>query len=348
MIIIERLSRLFILSLLVCVSLFAVADDLPRVNKSGTAIVNNTNEDFTLTLFYDNKEPETINLPVGEKRDIDPDCYRIVYNSNTTRNSWNRPKRKAASEPQSTEAEHKSQVENAEPAQTENAVNEQQVSQDNTSAKELKQPYKPEEIIEEDYDFQHKGWQKRTTILNDFMEYLETHSYYSLTSIDDERTKVESCIEELTYGVANPKQYASALQESIATMTHNLDKYRGDKDTLVGKFLDSYNNNASDKMFLRDSINSLLEKRLAQREENLNILKNGLASWEQDQPKHNWPLIGLIAGIAAICSGLVFWFLKARKRKPARRSKAYSSSGASTANPSKGNDIVVRRKTHQS
>lgn len=346
MIIIKRLSRLFILSLLVCVSLYAIAaDDLPKVNKSGTAIVNNTKEDFTLTLFYDNKGPETVNLPVGITRDIDPDCYRIVFKNNFTQGDWKRPKIEKATESHTTAAEHKSPVENTEPAQTENAVNDQQVSQDISSAKESKRPYKPEEIIEEDYDFQHKGWQKRSTILNDFMEYLETHSYYSRTSIDDERTKVETCIEELAYGVANPKQYAKALQESIATMTHNLDKYRGDKGTLVGKFLDSYNNNASDKMFLRDSINSLIEKRLAQREENLNLLKNGLSEWEQDQPKHNWPLIGLIAAIAAICSGLIFWFLKARKRNPARRSKPYSSSVASASYPSKGNDIVVRRKT---
>ena len=347
MINIKRSSRLYILAFLMCVCQFASADDGLRINTNGnqaTSVVNESAFDFTLTLYYDSRGKETINLPARASCIIDMDCNRISYKSNISQGNWNRPKHVETSAPPTTEAEHKSQTEIAEPAQNEAAVNEQRESQDKSSVKELKQPYKSEEIIEEDYDFKHKGWQKRATILKDFMEYVEGHSFYSSDSIDDERVNVESCVEELNLGVVNPKQYATVLQESVEAMTRNLEKFKGKKDTLIGEFLDSYTNNASDKVFLKDSINAILEKRIAQREANLDFLKNGLAEWEQSQPKHNWPLIGLIAGIAILGIGLAFWFSKMIKRnktnRKSERSNYYSPTTARSAD-----NIVVRRKT---
>lgn len=341
---IMRLTRFMCLALVMCIGLTAFAQD-PEVIKSGnqaTAVVNNTEFDFTLTLRFDgNKQSQKVNLPKGQRCEIKEDCYQINYNGKSGNHLWGRQKRQdSAKDPSAITATNIEQqvkeTDQVEPVgkEQEKIVNNQQKESSNPSNKVI-------EIIPNDNeDFKQKGWQKKSTILTHFKEYLEGHSYYGSSRIEDERSLLESYLDELAQGVADTAQ----IHQSIAAMTENYDRFNGKKDKLIGDFLDQYNNNSSDKIELRDTISKLIDERLEQRSEILNSLKTGLAEWEAQQPKHNWPLIGLIAGMVALGAGLVIWLaVKVKRKGPNRKSEPSNYLRASAGhNP---NDIVVRRKT---
>lgn len=345
---IMRLSRFMCLALVMCVGLKAIAQE-PIVIKSGnqaTSVVNNTEYDFTLSLHFDgNKPSKNVKLPKGSSYNIEADCYEISYpGSIGTVTLYSRNKRHESTNESSnvTTAEKERQAEDynqADPAEKEEERSAKNQLEDASILKN-----KVEEIIPDDDDFKQKGWQKKNTILNDFKVYLEGHSYYGSSNIEEERSIVESSLEELSQGVTNPKQYASQLHESIDAMTKNYDRFVEKKDELIGEFLDQYNNNSADKNYLHDTISKLLDEKLEQRLENLNVLKTGLTEWEEQQPKHNWPMIGLIAGIAALGAGLALWFAKMAKRNRSTRNSNLNTYYSTSAGRG-SNDIVVRRKT---
>lgn len=355
---ISRFFRLMCLALVMCMGLIALATNEnqppPKVIINGnqaTRVENNTEYDLRLSLYYDSGKRETVDLPSGRSRDIESDCYKITYNGSISSggDAWSRPVKKEvpASEPPATTAEEKAPVEIKDNGTTENTAKEQSKHEAASKAKE-QLPAVIREIIVEDDNFSYKGWQDRASILKGFDDYLEGHSYYALSNIEEERFKVDSSIEELSVGVANPKQYASQLYESIDAMTNNLERFREGKEKLVGEYLNQFNNNKQDKQYLTDEITRRLNERLDMHEENLERLTSALDEWETKQPRHNWPLIGLITALAAIGLGLVYWFVKAiRKNKLNRRPKVSASVSVSNrvSHTGNGNDIVVRRKT---
>ena len=89
-----RLTRFMCLALVMCIGLTAFAQD-PEVIKSGnqaTAVVNNTEFDFTLTLRFDgNKQSQKVNLPKGQRCEIKEDCYQINYNGKSGNHLWYLP-----------------------------------------------------------------------------------------------------------------------------------------------------------------------------------------------------------------------------------------------------------------
>lgn len=341
---IMRLTRFMCLALVMCIGLTAFAQD-PEVIKSGsqaTAVVNNTEFDFTLTLRFDgNKQPQKVNLPKGRRCEIEEDCYQINYNGKSGNHLWGRQKRHdSAKDPSAITANNIEQqvkeTDQAEPIgkEQEKIVNNQQKESSNPNNKVI-------EIIPDDNeDFKQKGWQKKSTIMTHFKDYLEGHSYYGSSCIGEERSLLESYLDELAQGVADTAQ----IHRSIAAMTENYDHFNSRKDKLIGDFLDQYNNNSADKNELRNTISKLIDERLEQRSEILDSLKTGLAEWEEQQPKYNWPMIGLIFGIAALGAGLVFWFLKKTKSNRSKRKSNVSAYRGTTAGRG-SNDIVVRRKT---
>lgn len=338
-----RLTRFMCLTLVMCIGLTVSAQEPDiKVNKSGeqaTSVKNNKNHNVTIYLHYDNNKPQrSVKLASGESCDIEADCYKIIgdgkqlYSRNKRNESANEPSLNIIAEEVHT-AEESKQAPSTETGQGKGDTDQQK---ENT-----KPDNKVIEIIPDDNeDFKQKGWQKKSTILTHFKEYLEGHSYYGSSRIEDERSLLESYLDELAQGVADTAQ----IHQSIAAMTENYDRFNGKKDKLIGDFLDQYNNNSSDKIELRDTISKLIDERLEQRSEILNSLKTGLTEWEAQQPKHNWPLIGLIAGIVALGAGLVMWLsVKTKRKSPNRKSEPSNYLRASAGhNP---NDIVVRRKT---
>ncbi len=338
-----RLTRFMCLTLVMCIGLTVSAQEPDiKVNKSGeqaTSVKNNKNHNVTISLHYDNNKPQrSVKLASGESCDIEADCYKIIgdgeqlYYRSKRNESANEPSLNIIAEEEHT-AEESKQAPSTETGQGKGDIDKQKENSDPGN--------KVIEIIPDDNeDFKQKGWQKKSTILTHFRDYLEGHSYYSSSRIGEERSLLESYLDELAQGIADTAQ----IHRSIAAMIENYDRFNNRKDKLIGDFLDQYNNNSTDKNELRNTISKLIDERLEQRSEILDSLKTGLAEWEAQQPKHNWPLIGLIAGIVALGAGLVMWLAVKSKRKSLNRKSETNNSLRASAghNP---NDIVIRRKT---
>ena len=142
---IMRLTRFMCLALVMCIGLTAFAQD-PEVIKSGnqaTAVVNNTEFDFTLTLRFDgNKQSQKVNLPKGQRCEIKEDCYQINYNGKSGNHLWGRQKRQdSAKDPSAITATNIEQqvkeTDQAEPVgkEQEKIVNNQQKESSNPSKK---------------------------------------------------------------------------------------------------------------------------------------------------------------------------------------------------------------------
>lgn len=350
MIIIKRLSRILCVAFMMSVGLSVSGQQAaPSVKTSGNQAVlveNNTEDDLTITLFRDEKKPQSFILSSGESRKIDPDCYRIKYGgSQGNGEAWSRAIKKVAPASEATVItnEEKAPANTRDNSPAEPAVKEMNERPENPKVEESAPPVIDEIIIEDD-DFSYKGWQNRATILKGFEEYLEGHNYYGTSFIESERDKVESSIEELNHGVSDPKQYASQLHESIDAMTKNLDRFTQGKNQLIGDYLNQFNNNKTDKQILREEFTKRLDERLTMHEENLNRLSSVLAEWEANQPKHNWPLIGLLSGIAVLLLGLISWFVRRKKNSDQLLMPTVAYQGRSPRQPA-DREIVVRRKT---
>ena len=341
---IKRLSRFFCLIIMVCVGLTVSAkkQPAPYVEKNGnqaTLVRNNTDYDLKLTLYYEGRGPITVDFPSGISREIEQDCYKIGYAGSIGNNiAWSRRIDQEAKEV------HQAKDDVSPNDKQSDELSSYNVEKSKSTDADVKdKPQKVEssiEIIPE--DIMH-GWSKKTTILNDFEDLLASSNYYSLGNIQKEKEDIDRYIEDLNSGV--DKSYVEALCSDTVTMLNNLEGNRNNAEAFVAKFLDRYPKNSNrEKTELKKSMLEILDNRLNEHEENLNRLQEAIQVWEMNQPKYNWRLIGLIAGIAAICAGLLMWFLNAmRKNKSKRISR--TNKYYSPANVTGSNDIVVRRKT---
>ena len=191
---IMRLLRFLCLALVMCVGLAAFAQK-PTVIKSGnqaTSVVNDTENDLTITLRFDGNRPaKSVRLPRGGSCNVEADCNQISYHSSESGGLlYSRSKRnEPANEPSTTPIAEKEEQEKV-PDQAEPAVREPENSDNNQPEQKSNLNSKVIEIIpaEED-DFKQRGWQKKNTILNEFKVYLEGHSYYGSSHIEEERSR---------------------------------------------------------------------------------------------------------------------------------------------------------------
>lgn len=341
---IMRLSRFMCLALVMCVGLMAFAQEpKPTVIKSGgqaTSVVNNTDYDFTLTLRFDgNKLPQKVDLSKGEKCDIETDCYQITYNGISKNHLWGRQKRNVSDSESSATivAEKEHQAEEVKPETKPS----QEVKPETKPNDEVK-PIPEQKPVIVDIPVDIVGWRKKTVIIQDFKKFLDTTGYYSPEQIELESESIDQFIDELQRGA--DRQYVESASPDTIVMASNLDNNSKNVDSLITRFLNRYSNR--DKEDLRKEMTDILNERLENHKNNLYKLKEAVAEWEQNQPKHNWPLISLIVGIVAILAGLISWFIGRKKKSdslymptPAHQAGRQQRSRASDK------EIVVRRKT---
>jgi len=346
--IINRLSRFICLALMMLVGLIALAEvqpkpDLKTDGNQATRVENNTGEEVTVILYYDNGRYEKVNLLSGESHRVAADCNRIKYSGRIgIATLWERAK-KQKPEPVVTSARdvvppvEENMAETPLPA----AGASKQASSDPV-IKDKPSIVKPSiEIIPEDVTH---GWTKKSTILIDFENLLAESNYYSLANIQQEKEDVDRYIDDLNGGDV-AKSYVEALCADTVMMLQNLEGNRNNLEEFVNKFLSRYPKNSNrEKTELSEKMLEILKSRLNEREENLSRLQQAIQLWKNNQPKFNRSLIGLIAGIALLVAGLLFWFLSAMRRNRNKRGSSANRYYSPTINEA-ANNIVVRRKT---
>jgi len=300
------------------------------VQEDGNAVrvTNDRNEKIQIQVHFNNGGTNHIYLDKDESTAItDCDWMRLINNDGTTgRKFWIKAQQPAPTTVDKVEPEPKPKPEpKPEPKPVEPMPE-----------KETK-PEQKRDIVDVPVEF--VGWRNKADIIRDFKIFLNSTGYYSPDQIELETEGIDQFIDELQRGA--DRHYVDKACPDTVIMSSNLNGNRQNIDNLITQFLNHYSN--KDKNDLREEMTAILNKRLDDRENNLNRLKQAVAEWEQNQSGNNWPLIGLIAGALAIGTCLLLWFLKARKSNPERK-KNYRDA-ESRPRQSSGKDIVVRRKT---
>lgn len=185
-------------------------------------------------------------------------------------------------------------------------------------------------------------------IITGFNNYLESIPYLSNSAISEEKTQIENHINNLR----NWKDKDAYISE------HHLNKYvNANNDTLtmfkknITSMITDYMGLFGNKVIMNkkeciDSIQAILENRLAQRELNtkrlsdeMNVMPNSIAF---DRKIIDWKLLGVSISLASLLVILLYvWFRKANnKNKITSLSKNSSNNTIDSSSA-----IVVRRKT---
>ena len=338
---IMRFSRFMCLALVVCVGLTAFAQEpKPTVIKSGgqpTSVENNTEYDVTLYLHYDNNKPyKSVKLRHGESCNIEADCYKIISNG-APLFSRNKRDESPAESSTATIAEKEQQAEEVK-LETKNSQEVKPKTKPDDEVKPI--PEQKPEIVDIPVDI--VGWRKKTVIIQDFKKFLDTTGYYSPEQIELESESIDQFIDELLRGA--DRQYVESACPDTIVMANNLDNNSKNVDSLITKFLNRYSNR--EKEDLRKEMTDILNERLETHKNNLYKLKEAVAEWEQNQPKHNWPLISLIVGIVAILAGLISWLIGRKKKSDSLYMPTPTHQvGRQQRSRASDKEIVVRRKT---
>ena len=325
--------------LLALTCLTALADTPIKVNMSlddnGNAIVstvtNNTEDQIVVFLYKWAGDPRSKILNAGETYNFNHQtCTKITYQSEgRTATYW----QKSVSRADDTKDDASHTME-APPIPTKSK---------NESKKTVDQAPVIKEQVEEIIPRGYVGRRDKQTILNTFEEYLNSTRYYCKDGIAEEFEQIEQSIEDLNSDlVEDPVRYVSVLSSSMKMMEDNLSRNRDRLDQFIDNYLGGFT--TRDREATRSDMVSMMNDRLEKREANLNLLRDALQQWEKTQKakKMNWPLVGLLIGLAALATALAIWFLKARKRAPRRtRRQVYQPVSAQEASSA----IVVRRKT---
>lgn len=297
-----------------------------------TKIINNADHPVTVILINEGAE-QSITLDAYQSTNVDAICSKIMYNSPDGRiQLW---KQREKPKP-------------AVPSDNEPVVEVKPKSPSNESKTEPINNKKDENIsIEEAIPIipvASKGRQNRKTILADFNNFIENTEprYYSSNAINEELKLIEGLNE-----AADKQAYLqdNDLEAHYHYSKRMLDVNKAYEDTLITQFMGQYKINAIDKQDIFDTLKSILDDRLSQREDNLNMLESFIEPLlNNDQAKkEKWNIIGLCALLALMAVALIWWFVKAKKQNTNRKAKTPAYSGVSSQEASSA--IIVRRKT---
>ncbi len=337
--IIKCLLRCTSLTLLMCIEICASAQVVQEdSNGNAIRITNDRNEKIEIRVHFSGGGTKHIKLEKGQSADVkDSDWMRIINDDGTT-GPYFWKKRKVAEKPiediigQETRSieDPKHEIRKAEGDNPEN-----------NQTDDVKRPEQKRDIVDVPVDL--VGWRKKDVILLDFKAFLDDTGYYSSEEIILESNEIDKFIQALQAG-ADRKYVDSACPDTIV-MAENLNGNRQNSDHLINQFLKRYRNSDQDKEELHNTMVNILNERLNDRETNLNKLKNAVIEWEKQQPKHNRPLIGLIAGIVAVLIGLISWLLRRKKKTDSLSMPTPIHNPRTQRQQARSGEIVVRRKT---
>ena len=333
------------LTLVIGIMMVVVAQPKVAKDANGYAVSVTNQYDYAITikLFYDDGSQQSVEIQPGETFDnIPQNCKSMTCNGKDMSGIFYRKRIVEPSAPAGNETHEANESAKEKPNVTENNREKPKQEESDPVNESKSQPQIAETAIET-VPVEYVGWRKKSTIMQDFEDFLERTSYYSLAKIQQESDDVDKSINQLQMGTEGSESYVEALRRDTATMVSNLEGNRRYQEKFVDDFLGHYSNNSREKAELREQMLGVLNERHDMHEANLIRLENALDDWMANNGKTNWPLWALIAGLCAIFTGLAIWFVKAKKRTPDRRVdvRAYEPQSGTASS----RDIVVRRKT---
>lgn len=202
-------------------------------------------------------------------------------------------------------------------------------------------------VVKEEKPIIKKGPLNIEDIIPDFTNYIESIPFYSLSSINDETSKIEDHITSLKNWKDKDayireyhlNSYINASRDSVAQYTKNTTSLITD---YMGKF---GNKEITDKKECIDSIQAIITSRIKQREANIKRLSDEINNAPMtetfDWKNLNWQVIGIGAGLFLLLTVLFIWFRKANKKN---QTTTLLNNDNKTADEA-ASAIVVRRKT---
>ena len=331
------------LVLFIIIGLRATAQNpVVTTDGNGNAVSVTNTRDEAIKIMVHLSGGTTNHIPVGphETQGVSPDCdwMKLIKNDGSHGPKFWKKKPVAAPEAVNDVSAEKPSNEDVKPEKPSN----ENVKLENKSAENVVSILKQKpDIIDVPVDI--VGRRNKSDILQDFISFLESTDYYSSSLIALEREGIEQFIAELQGG-ADRHFVGTACPDTIV-MTNNLNGNRQNIDHLITQFLKRYTNSDREKESLKNDMAGMLNERLNKHEENLNQLKSALDTWEQNQSKHNWPLISLITAIVTILAGLISWFIGRKKSSESLLMPTPIHGSQKSRKPVADKEIVVRRKT---
>lgn len=209
----------------------------------------------------------------------------------------------------------------------------------------IPEPIPEPNILPPKEDINH--WIKPDNIMQEFSSFIEKPIiYYSASSIQNEHDSIQSWIKTLENGSNVSKEQIAKLEALLSSMVKDLTSWSGYQEDCVAGFLEAYKKNSNrEKESIKPKMIEMLGERIQQHQDNIDAFQNAINEWKKSQPKHNWPLIGLIAGIAAILIGLISWLLRRKRNTESLSMPTPIHSPRTQRQQVRSGEIVVRRKT---
>ena len=184
-------------------------------------------------------------------------------------------------------------------------------------------------------------------IMREFKKYIDSSlPFISTSEIRRETNEVENHI-KLLRNWKDSKEYIrdNRLNNYVATHRDSISSFRSDSEKKINKYIQKFQNRGfEDEDACRDSIRSVIENRLSQREENILRLEVAIDSYSEattgTEDVLNWKWIGGGAVGVLLLILLVLWL-----RKSTNTNKQIEQLSQSSVNAEAAAAIVVRRKT---
>lgn len=209
---------------------------------------------------------------------------------------------------------------------------------------------KPVEIEAVDVDFMkssHNGVSLETAV-KEFKRFLNTIPFYSDNEIEKAAQQIGLHIEGLTHWNDRDEYIAKhSLETFVRDSRDSIDFYSEEANLMILDFLKRYKQKGlTDKKATADSLRQIVLDKLNAREHEITQLEEVINNGGGSDGFDFWGKKNMInmAVIALILLGLLFWYIKANKRKKEEDQSPVSVKPSITPvnNPS---GIVVRRKT---
>lgn len=338
----KPLLRYTCLSLFFIIVLTAAAQNpvvKPDGNGNAESVTNTRDEEIKILVHLSSGGTNHLTVGPHETRSVSYDCdwMKLINNDGSHGTQFWKRKRQSITETDKDVTPGKPANEEIKP---EKRSDEDDKPENKSAESVVSMPEQKREVVDVPVDI--VVWRKKSVILQDFKDFLDSTGFYSLEQIALESQGIDRFIEDLQRGV--DRQYIESTCPDTIVMAYNLEGNRQNIDSLITRFLNRYTNNNHDKQELRAEMTKILDERCNEREATLTKLKTAVAEWQRNQPKHNRPLIGLIVGIGLLLLGLISWFVRRKKNSDQLSMPTVAYQGKSPRQPA-DREIVVRRKT---
>ena len=187
-------------------------------------------------------------------------------------------------------------------------------------------------------------------LIPDFMNYLETIPFLSVSAIHDESLKIDEHLKSLK-NWKDKDAYISEhhLNSYMKAISDSIERYGKNVFSLAENYKSKFGNREIiNKNECLDSIQAIITERLEQRRSNIMRLSEEINApqtaesfdWKNiDWKNLDWKIVGVGVGLVLLLVSLFVWFWKANKKN---RVTSLSGNGPQT---NASSAIIVRRKT---